>query len=65
MDLSNINWLAVLVAALSTFILGGLWYGPLFGRTWMRASGMTEERVNGAGSHPWHLSPIARRTMHT
>jgi hypothetical protein len=46
MDLANINWLAVLVAALSTFILGGLWYGPLFGRAWMRASGMTEDRVN-------------------
>jgi hypothetical protein len=46
MDLANVNWLAVLVAALSTFILGGLWYGPFFGRSWMRASGMTEERVN-------------------
>ncbi|HEY0673282.1 MAG TPA: DUF1761 domain-containing protein [Longimicrobiales bacterium] len=46
MELSTINWLAVLVAALSTFILGGLWYGPLFGRSWMRASGMTEERAN-------------------
>jgi hypothetical protein len=45
MDLSAINWLAVLVAAASTFLLGGLWYGPLFGRPWMAASGMTEERA--------------------
>ena len=43
--ISTLNWLAVLVAALSTFILGGLWYGPLFGRAWMRASGMTEEKA--------------------
>ena len=46
MDISTINWLAVIVAALSTFILGGLWYGPLFGRAWMRASGVTEAQAN-------------------
>jgi hypothetical protein len=33
----NIHWLSVLVAALSSFFLGGLWYGPLFGKTWMTA----------------------------
>jgi len=43
MDLSNINYLAVLVAALSTFILGGLWYSPmLFGKPWMRANNFSE-----------------------
>ena len=42
---ASINWLAVLVAAVSTFLLGGLWYGPLLGRAWMRASGMTEEQA--------------------
>lgn len=32
----HINWLAVLAAAVSTFVLGGLWYSPaLFGRAWM------------------------------
>lgn len=40
-----INWIAVVVAAGSTFLLGGLWYGPLFGKAWMRASEMTEERA--------------------
>jgi hypothetical protein len=39
----QIHWLSVIVAAVSTFVLGGLWYGPLFGRAWMRASGVTEE----------------------
>lgn len=39
------NWLAVLAAAVSSFVLGGIWYGPLFGRMWMEASGMTEEKV--------------------
>ena len=46
--LAGINWLAVLVSAVSTFMLGGLWYGPLLGRTWMRESGMTEEKARQA-----------------
>jgi hypothetical protein len=40
-----INWLAVLVAAISAFVLGGLWYGPLLGKAWMAGSGMTEDRA--------------------
>lgn len=43
MDFSNINYLAVLAAAVSTFVLGGLWYSPLlFGKTWMRANSFTD-----------------------
>jgi hypothetical protein len=43
MDFSNINYFAVLAAAISTFVLGGLWYSPLlFGKAWMRANGFTE-----------------------
>lgn len=45
MDMSAINWLAVIVAAVSSFVIGGLWYGPLLGKAWMRASGMTAEKV--------------------
>lgn len=40
---SNINWLSVLVAAISSFLIGGLWYGPIFGKAWMRAFNFTEE----------------------
>lgn len=46
----QVNWLAVIVAALSTFVLGGLWYGPLFGRAWMRASGVDEARLSEGGA---------------
>lgn len=43
MDFSSINYLAVLVAALSTFVLGGIWYSPvLFGKAWMRANTFTD-----------------------
>jgi len=37
---SEIQWLPVLVAAVSAFVLGGLWYGPLFKRTWCREAGV-------------------------
>jgi len=46
--LASVNWLAVFVAAVATFVLGGLWYGPLLGKPWMQAAGMTEEQVAGA-----------------
>ena len=42
MDFSTINYFAVLAAAISSFVLGGLWYSPvLFGKAWMRANGFT------------------------
>ena len=33
---SEVNYLAVLVAAVASFLLGWLWYGPLFGKPWMK-----------------------------
>lgn len=43
MDFSKINYLAVLAAAVSSFVLGGLWYSPLlFGKPWMRANNLTD-----------------------
>ena len=46
MDFSKINFIAVFVAALSTFILGGLWYSPLlFGKAWMRVNNLSETDV--------------------
>lgn len=44
----EINWIAVLAAAVSSFVLGGIWYGPLFGKKWMALVGKTEEDVAGA-----------------
>jgi len=44
----SINWLAVLVATLSTFVLGAIWYGPVFGKAWMKENGYTEEDLKDA-----------------
>jgi hypothetical protein len=40
--LAHLNWLAVVVAALSPFVLGYLWYGPLFGGSWMALTGISK-----------------------
>jgi len=46
MGFSSINYLAVLAAAVSTFVLGGLWYSPLlFGKAWMRANNFNDAEV--------------------
>ena len=44
-----INYLAVLVSAIIGMIIGALWYSPLlFGKLWMKLSGMTEKQLNEA-----------------
>ncbi len=40
---TTINWLSIIAAGVSAFLIGGVWYGPLFGRTWMKEFGFTEE----------------------
>ena len=40
-----INWWAVLVATVLAFVLGGIWYGPVFGKAWLDALGKTEDEI--------------------
>ncbi len=44
-ELGAINWWAVLVSTVAAFVLGGLWYGPVFGNAWMAALGKTEADI--------------------
>ena len=47
--LAGVNWIAVIAATVSAFILGGLWYSKaLFGNAWMQEVGLTEEAINNA-----------------
>ncbi len=32
----QLNWLAILLAAVSTMVVGSIWYGPLFGKLWTK-----------------------------
>ena len=45
----DVNYLAVIAAAIATFVLGGLWYSPaLFGKAWQREAGVTEDKMKSA-----------------
>ena len=55
-----INYLAVLVAAVASVVLGFLWYGPLFGKTWAQLMGfdkkkMAEAKKKGMPKQTWVL----------
>ena len=46
MTMPLINWWAVLVAGISSFVVGGIWYSPgLFGKAWMKDNNFTEEDI--------------------
>ncbi|MCA1798748.1 MAG: DUF1761 domain-containing protein [Xanthomonadaceae bacterium] len=48
MDFSHVNFGAVLVAAISAFALGGVWYG-VFSKAWIEASGVSPEKQAAMG----------------
>lgn len=41
----NINLVTVLFAAIVNMVLGMVWYGPLFGKTWMKLIGISEKSM--------------------
>jgi hypothetical protein len=45
----QLNWLAGVAAAVSAFVLGGMWYGPLFKHAWCREAGID---LNARPGHP-------------
>jgi uncharacterized protein DUF1761 len=49
MQFAHTNWLALVAAIISNFVIGGLWYSPiLFVHPWLRMSGV-EKPVFDAG----------------
>ena len=45
----EINWLILLLASVIPMIIGFVWYHPsVFGNAWMKASGVTEEKMKGS-----------------
>lgn len=53
MQLNLINPSAIFVAALSSFVVGGLWYSPLlFGRLWMRVNHLTDAQLRQGSKLP-------------
>ena len=70
--MTGLNVLAILVATVSAFALGGLWYSVFFGKAWGNASGLDPRKgyppglvyplafvfnVLAAGTFGWLLGP--------
>ena len=55
----DINYVAAVVAALSSFLLGGLWYSPmLFLEPWNKAMGRDENTKQGHPARVFGLSLV-------
>ena len=53
-----INWWAIIVTAIISFARGNLWYGPLFGRAWLKLSmNMTMEEAKA------NMTPEIKKKM--
>lgn len=63
MDMStafaSLNWLAIIIAALSTFMIGGAWYSPLmFSKKWMKEAKINEDDLKEGQAKVFGLSFI-------
>ncbi len=49
-----VNYIAVVVAAIISMVIGSVWYGPLFGSMWMKETGMKK---------PGKMTPAIKKMM--
>jgi hypothetical protein len=55
----EVNYLAVLLAAVSTMIVGSVWYTPkLFGGPWMKMTGVKMNQKMSAGKMAWMFGSV-------
>jgi hypothetical protein len=52
------NYWAILGAAVASFVIGMLWYGPVFGKLWMKLAGITPKSMKRM-----NLTPVAAMSM--
>lgn len=62
----NTNLLAILAGAIANMVIGFLWYGPIFGKMWMKLSNISEKDIADAKSQmgkTYTLSMLAALVM--
>ena len=42
---TQVNWIAVVIGGVFNMAFGALWYGPLFGKAWLKAIGKSADRI--------------------
>jgi hypothetical protein len=57
--LAEVNYVAVLLATITTMVLGFLWYSPvLLGNAWMKQRGLTKSEMSGGGAFTYVLTAL-------
>ena len=41
----NINYIELLASGVAAMVIGYAWYGPVFGKSWMKESGVTAAKI--------------------
>lgn len=59
----DVNWLAVLVAAVANMLVGAIWYGPLFSKRWMEENGFTMEQIESGQMAPRYMVAILNSVL--
>jgi len=54
MQFAGLNYYAIVLAAVVSFMFGWLWYGVLFSKAWLEAVGKTEDELKAADA----VSPL-------
>lgn len=49
----HVNWLAVIGAAVASFVVGFIWYTPLFGKQWASLRGIDPNMTGGPPLGPY------------
>lgn len=52
MTFAGVNYLAVLVASIASFLLGWVWYGLIFREQWLAATGQDRKELEAQGAKP-------------
>ncbi len=52
------NYVAIVVAAIAAFLVGWLWYGPLFGKQWMSLMGITKKEMEKGKKEMQEQMPV-------
>lgn len=59
----DINLWAVLVCAIFQFLLGGIWYAPLFGKAWQKEAGLSDEQLKSGAAKAFILAFVTSFIM--
>jgi cytochrome c oxidase subunit IV len=55
----EVNWLAIVLAAASTMVVGSVWYAKsALGGTWMKLTGLTEAKMRKGGAQPIMITVV-------